>query len=99
MKSVYDNNAYSLKGLEYWTHQFRLGRKMLEDEKRSGRQPLDDIDAQILKKPTNEPFSPNSGIASACNVSPSTIYTHLNESLGYKNYILKLVPYLLKSDL
>ena len=39
LKHVYKDKALSLKAVEYWTHQFKIGRETIEDVPRSGRPP------------------------------------------------------------
>ena len=37
LKRAYGDNAYSQSAVQYWTQQFKLGRKSVEDEHRPGR--------------------------------------------------------------
>ena len=55
LKQVYGDQAYSLKTVQYWTKQFKLGWKSINDEPRSGR-PADpririQIEVQIKEDP------------------------------------------------
>lgn len=47
--ATYQNNAMKLKSKKYWFNEFKCGRSNLNDNPKSGRPPLDDIDAVILK--------------------------------------------------
>ena len=96
---VYKCNALKLKTVEYWYHEFKCGRTNIDDNPRSGRPPLDDLDAIILTTLTKYPFSSVSQISEACGCSYGTIYKHLTEVLGYKNYTLRCVPYSLTNEL
>lgn len=97
--NVYQCNALKPKTVEYWYHEFKCGRVTIDDKPRSGRPPLDDLDAIILKTLTEYPFSSVSQISDVCGCSYGTAYNRLTEVLGYKNYTLRWVPYSLTNDL
>lgn len=96
---TYQCNALKQKTVEYWYHEFKCGRANIDDNPRSGRPPLDDLDAIILTTLTQYPYSSVSQISEACGCSYGTIYNRLTEVLGYKNYTLRWVPYCLTNDL
>ena len=93
LQEVYGPDAYSLEKVKYWTHQFKLGRTNVDNNKSTGKPPLDYLDANILKVLTDYPFSSVRSIAEVLKEPRSTIYEHLTESLGLKNYSLKWVPH------
>lgn len=93
LQEVYGPDAYSLEKVKYWTHQFKLGRTNINNNKSTGKPPLDYLDANILKVLTDYPFSSVRSIAEVLKEPRSTIYEHLTESLGLKNYSLKWVPH------
>jgi hypothetical protein len=63
LASVYGEQAYGKKVVEYWIHQIKLGRSDMEDEAKGGRPLLDDVDARILTCLGDEPFSSIRSIA------------------------------------
>lgn len=97
--AVYEKDAYTLKSVEYWYHQFKCGRNNVDDASKTGRPPLDDVDARILSTLNDYPFATLSMLSDACNCSIGTIYNHLTNILGYKNYTLQWVPYFLTDEL
>lgn len=99
LTETYQNNAMKLKAIQYWYHEFKCGRSNVNNIPKSGRPPLDDIDAVILKTLTDYPFATLSMISEICDCSIATVYNHLTDILGYKNYTLRWVPYSLTCDL
>lgn len=97
--ATYQSKAMKLKAIQYWFHEFKCGRSNVNDNPKSGRPPLDDIDAIILKTLTDYPFATLSMISEICDCSIATVYNHFTDILGYKNYTLRWVPYFLTSDL
>jgi hypothetical protein len=81
LASVYGEQAYAKKVVEYWIHQINLGRSDLEDEAKHGPPPLGDVDARILAGLSHEPFSSILSMAQALGLTPAKVQRHLAISL------------------
>jgi hypothetical protein len=79
--------------------EFRSGRKAVEDLPRVGRPCLDDIDGAMVQKLNKYPFHSCHSLAEDVGVAPSTIWTHLMESLGFASRCLHWLPHELTDDL
>lgn len=73
LKHVYGNEEYSLKTIQYWTKQFKLGRKDINDTPRSGRPP--DLRNRILVEVqiNEDPYISAHQIAHNTCISYSTV--------------------------
>jgi hypothetical protein len=47
LASVYGEQAYAKKAVEYWAHQVKLAKTVMEDDVKADCPPLDDIDERI----------------------------------------------------
>ena len=99
LSSVYGEDAYTRPSIKYWLHQLKLGRTDLATQHVGGRPPLDDTDAEILSVLHTSPFSSVRTIADSMGIPASTVYFHLVEKIGFKNYFLRWVPHMLTEEL
>jgi hypothetical protein len=56
-------HAYQLQTIRFWIAEARLGHQDLHDEMRTGRSPLDELDAKILVILDKYPFESAHSIA------------------------------------
>lgn len=99
LKEVYGPDSYDIEKIKYWTRQFKLGRVNVDNNKSTGRPPLEYLDAKIIKLLIDYPFSSIRSIAEELHESHSTIFDHITKTLGYKNRSLKWVPHELTCDM
>jgi len=99
LSMAYGDSAYSLTSVYRWIRLFKCGRTNVEDDERSGRPPIDDLDASIIHVLNHDPFSTVRVIADNLGVSVSTVYRRLTISLGLKSYLCKWVPHFLTEEL
>jgi DNA-binding transcriptional ArsR family regulator len=99
LSSMYGQDAYTQSDIKYWIHQVKLRRTDLENVSSSGRQLLDDVDAEIISALRKYPFASVRSIADSTGIAPSTVYSHLVEQLGFRNYILRCLPHILTNQL
>jgi hypothetical protein len=85
--------------IRFWIAEVRFGRQDLHDEIRTGKSPLDDLDAKILAILNKFPFEWTRSIAERLCVSHATVLKHLYVSIGFKSFHLHWVPHLLTDDL
>jgi hypothetical protein len=62
-------HAYKLRTIQFWIIEARLGRQDLHDEIRTGRPPLDDLDAKILAMLDNSPFESAHSITETLHIA------------------------------
>jgi hypothetical protein len=79
--------TYSLRSVQCWCQLFDCGRQNLRDDPKSGRAPVDHLDAKPIT------------CLEAMDVSPATILSRLHNSLGMTNFHLHSVPHKLTDDL
>ena len=99
LSEQYGADAYDEPSIKYWLHQLKLGRKDLSTQHVGGRPPLDDTDTGILSILQRSPFASVRTIGESLGIAPSTVYSRLVETLGFKNYILRWVPHILTAEL
>jgi transposase len=97
--NVYGTDALSKPTIYRWLREFTCGRETVEDLPRLGRPPLDHIDSEILEELSKNPFYSCRSLAEALNVTVSTVWTRLHESLGFTSICLRCVPHTLTDDL
>ena len=98
LTSVYNKEAFNVYKIKYWIHQYKIGRKSIHDEPKSGRPPIDYIDTKIISALADEPYHSTNTLSEFLGIPKSTIKDHL-KILGYKNYNLKIVPYNLTCEM
>jgi hypothetical protein len=71
---------------------FDCGRQNLHDDSRSGRPPIDHLDAKSTVCLEREQFSSADSLAETLDVSPATVLSRLRNLLGMKIFHLGRVP-------
>jgi hypothetical protein len=99
LQAQFGEHTYKVRTVRFWVTEVRFGRQDLHDESRTGRPPLDDLDAKILAIFQKSPFESARSIAESLSVGRATVLRHLHESLGFKSFHLRWVPHLLSDDL
>jgi hypothetical protein len=99
LQTQFIENIYQLQTIRFWITDARIGRQDLHDEIRTGRPPLDDLDAKILTILNKYPFESARLISETLCIVYSTILLHSHDSIGFKSFHLYWVPYLLTDDL
>jgi hypothetical protein len=74
LAAVYYKDAFNKNKVKYWPHEIMLHRSDLSDPPSSGRSPLEDIDARILKVLEAEPRSSVRTIAELLKIPASTVH-------------------------
>jgi hypothetical protein len=65
---------------------------MMNNESRSGRSPIDFLDIQILSSLEKQSFHSAYSLSEILNVSHTTIFNHLRDSLHLKYFHLQWIP-------
>jgi hypothetical protein len=89
LSTLYGEDAYTRPSIKYWLRQLKLGRTELTTQHVGGRPYLDDTDAEILSVLRISPFSSVRTIADSLGIPAYTVYLHLIEKIGFKNYFLR----------
>jgi hypothetical protein len=92
---LYGEDAYTQPSIKYRLHQLKLGRTDLTTQHVGGRPYLDDTDAEIPSVLRISSFSSVQTIAESLGIPASTVYLHLVEKIGFKNYFLRWVSHML----
>jgi hypothetical protein len=95
----YGVETNSLRGVQHWCQLFECGRQNLYGDPRSGRPPIDHLDATIVACLDWESFSSAYLLAEALDVSPTIVLGRLYSLLGMKNFHLRWAPRQLTDDL
>jgi hypothetical protein len=74
LSMAYANSPYNLTSVYKWIRFFKCGRTNVEDDERSGRPPIDDLDASIIHVLNHDPFSTIRVISDNLGVGVSTVY-------------------------
>jgi hypothetical protein len=82
-----------------WIKEFKCGRDNIDDQPRSERLPIDNLDADILCVLHHSPFETVRSIAEEVGVSAATVHRRLTELLPLQPRLLKWVPHLLTCEL
>jgi hypothetical protein len=88
LQAQFGEHAYTLRTVWFWIAEAWLDRQDLHDEIRTGRPPLDDLDAKILTILDKSPFESANSIADTLGVANSTILLHLHNSIGFRSFHL-----------
>jgi hypothetical protein len=98
-QAQFDQHAYKLRTPRFWIGEVRFGRQDLHDEIRTGRSPLDHVDAKILASLNKFAFESARSISERLRVSHARVLNHLHLLVGFKSFYLHWVPHLLTEDL
>jgi DNA-binding transcriptional ArsR family regulator len=99
VQTQFAKHGYQLRTVRFAITEIRRGSQDLHDEIRSGRHPLDDLDAEILAVLDKSPLESFHSISERLTVSHSTVLQHLHEFIGFKSFHLHRVPHLLTVEL
>lgn len=99
LMKVYKDKALSKKAVEYWTHEFRIGRKTIEDAPRSGRPPDPKKRSLVQALIENDPFITARQIAREAGISPTIVINILTKELGYNYLHLRWIPHRLTFEM
>jgi hypothetical protein len=99
LAAQYGLETYGLRSLQHWCQLSDCGRQNLNDDPRSGRLPIDHLDAKIIARLEREPFSSRYSVAEALDVFPATLLSRFHNSLGTKFFDLRWVPHQLTDDI
>jgi hypothetical protein len=92
-QAQFAEHAYKLRTVRFWIDEVRcgsvrFGRQGLHHEIRTGRRPLDDVDANILAILNKSPFESARSVIERLRVSHATMLNHLYLSIGFKSFHL-----------
>ena len=90
---VYGEDALSLKSVEYWTQEFKVGRNMIEDAARSGRPKEISYRFIIQSLVEDDPYISARQIAKATYIPLTTVLDILKNELGYNYRHLRWIPH------
>jgi hypothetical protein len=99
LQAQFAGHAYKLRTVRFWIAEVCFGHQDLDDEIRTGRLPLDGLDAKILVILDKSPFKSAYSIAERLRVGHATVLEHLHVSICFKPFHLRWVPDLLTDDL
>jgi hypothetical protein len=99
LQTQFDEHVYTLRTVRFWIIDARLSRQDLHDEIRTGRLPLDDLDAKILARLDKSPFESARSITNTLGIGHSKVLLYLHDSIGSRLFHLYWVLHLLKHDL
>jgi hypothetical protein len=99
LASQYGLEIYSLRSVQNWCQLFDCRHRNLHDDPRSGRPPINHLDAKIIACLEREPFSSAYSLAEALDVLPAAVLSGLHNLLGLKTFYLRWVPHQLTDDL
>jgi hypothetical protein len=99
LQTQFDEHAYQFRTVQFWIAETQLGHQDLHDEIRTGRPPLDDLDAKILDILDKSPFESAYSISERLLVVHPAVLLHLHGSIGFKSFHLHWVPHLLTDNL
>jgi hypothetical protein len=81
--------AYALPTIWFWMSEVQRGCEDVHDEDRSGRPPLDDIDATILRVLHKFSFELARSIAQIVNSKHSPVWHDLHKGPGFQSFHLR----------
>jgi hypothetical protein len=85
LTAQYGLEIYSLPSVQHRYQLFDCGRQNCYDNPRSGRPPIDHLEAKSIVCLEREPFSSADSLTEALDVSPAIVLSRLHNSLGMKN--------------
>jgi hypothetical protein len=74
--------------VRFWIAEVQSGRQDLYDEIRTGRLPLDDLDAKIMAILDKSSFESARSIAETLDIAHSTVLLYLHNSVGFRSFHL-----------
>jgi hypothetical protein len=77
-----DDDAYTLTSVYYSVPEFTIGEVSFRDDQRLGKPPLYDINATVLKRLLESPFSPLRTLSEHLNIPRMTVWEQMTKSLG-----------------
>jgi hypothetical protein len=99
LQAQFAEHMYKLRTGRFEIGEVRFGHQDLHDEIRTGRPPLDDVDAKILAFLNKSPLESARSIAETLRVSHAIVLNHLHLSIGFKSFHLRWVPHPVTEDL
>jgi hypothetical protein len=99
LAAEYGLETHSFRSVQHWCQLFDCERQNLPDDPRSGRPPIDHLDAKIFTCLERKPLSSAFSLPEALDVSPPTVLNRLHNSLGIKKLHLRSVSHQLTDDL
>ena len=99
LKYVYGDNAYCLKAVQYWTKEFKLGRKDTADAPRAGRPPNLRNRVLIEAQINEDPYISAHQIAKNTFIPYSTVLHILTNDLNFKYMHLRWIPHSLTPEI
>jgi transposase len=99
LSAQFNENAYSLRTVQFWVGELRRGGQDLHDAPRSGRPPDEHLATRILELLRENACESARSLADTLQVSHSTVLKHLLEDLHDNSFYLRWVPHLLIPEL
>jgi hypothetical protein len=93
LEAQFQEDAYSLRSVQFWIGEMKRGRKDLRDGQRSGRRPIDSLTAHIKVLLDENCFMSARSIAETLQVSHSTVLMPLREDLGFQSFHLRWIQW------
>jgi hypothetical protein len=95
----YQGETLSLRAVQWWIQQFKLGRTSTADDDRSGRPTFIDLDAKISLYLAKYPFATARAMALKFKTDHTTILDHLQSELGYRFLSCRWIPHILTPEI
>jgi hypothetical protein len=99
LQAQFGQYACKFRTVRFWIAEVWFGRQDLHAEIRTGKPPLDNLDAKISAILDKSPFDSAYSMARRLRVGHATLFEHLHVSVGFKPLHLRWVPHMLISDL
>jgi hypothetical protein len=99
LQAQFCEHTYTLRTARFWIAEVRLGHQDFHDEIRSGRSPLDDLDAKILVMLDRSSFESACSTAETLPIVYSTVLLHLHNSIDLRSFHGHRMPHLLTHHL
>jgi hypothetical protein len=88
-QAFYGYAAYAVTSTYFWIKEFKCARADIVDQSRSGRDPIDNLDADISCVMRQSPFRIFRSIAEEVGISPETVHRRLTEPLELRSRLMK----------
>jgi hypothetical protein len=99
LQAQFGEHAYELRTARFWIAEVWLGHQDFHDEIRTGRPPLDDLDAKIVAMLDRPSFESACSIAETLPIAYLTVLLHLYNSIGLRSFHVHRMPHLLTHHL